>query len=248
LHVPLPRPDAHIRLVCLHHAGGASTMFVPWTRLVDPRIEICAVALPGRGARMREPVIADLGTLLAEMERIWEVLADRPVAFFGHSMGALLAYLLIAEHDDPLAASHLFVSAFGAPDAAEPAEKRTGGRDDDRLVEIILELDPEFSEVLDKPELLQMTLPSCRADFAVVHQWRPTQRPPLSVPITAFGGTDDPRVRPEALQGWASHTTSAYSMQLFEGGHFYLRHHAAEVVRRIEGVLLPLATVRGDGP
>jgi medium-chain acyl-[acyl-carrier-protein] hydrolase len=80
---------------------------------------------------------------------------------------------------------------------------------------------------LQHPELIELMLPTLRADFAVYEAYAYLTEPPLAYPISAFGGTQDDRVHPDNLQAWRDQTSAGpFSMQMFPGDHFFL--HTAQ--------------------
>src|SRR4051794_27130121 len=92
---PIPRPDARMRLFCFPYAGGGALAYQAWPRLLPDEIEVVAVQLPGREARFREPPMTDLSTLVeALVAAMYPYETLRPFAFFGHSLGALIAFVL----------------------------------------------------------------------------------------------------------------------------------------------------------
>jgi surfactin synthase thioesterase subunit len=236
LHVPNPRPFAQARLLCLHHAGGATTMFAPWARAIDPRIELCAFALPGRGGRIREAPAYGLRGITERLAAAWQEISDRPVAIFGHSFGVLLTYELLASFDGelPAALRHVFISSFSPP--GTPV-KPGAGDTDEQLIVRVLEYDPDFHTIASNPDLLALVLPAIRADFRLVDNWMPGPLKPLTTPLSVFGGERDPRVSPESLAGWSAYAGSSFSLRLFGGGHFYLRERGDELVKIIGAAL-----------
>jgi medium-chain acyl-[acyl-carrier-protein] hydrolase len=155
---------------------------------------------------------------------------DRPFAFFGHSMGALVAfelasYLTVAYGRQ---AEHLVVAGARAPhlpDRFGPLHTLPAAA----LREELRRYGGTPQVVLDSPELLQLLLPALRADFAVCDTYAYTPRPALACPITAFGGRDDGRVACAELGAWRGHTNSAFEKWLLPGGHFFL-HSARSVL------------------
>src|SRR5262245_51196446 len=111
--------EAAVRLFCFPYAGGAASAFRGWARSLPGSVDVCPVQLPGRESRFREPAFTRLGPLVEMLAESLRPCLDRPFAFFGHSMGAIVAFELSRrlqrEHGrQPL---RLFVSGCGAPQA-----------------------------------------------------------------------------------------------------------------------------------
>jgi pyochelin biosynthesis protein PchC len=87
-----PVDDPAIRLVCFPHAGGAASAFLPFTRRLDADVEVLAVQYPGRQDRRGEPFVDSVNGLVDGLLPALLTRADRPLAFFGHSMGATVAF------------------------------------------------------------------------------------------------------------------------------------------------------------
>ena len=82
------RPAAGIRLLCAPHAGGGASLFKAWADDVAPHIEIVAVQLPGRESRMLEDPVSDMPSIVEPLFDEVKQFDDKPMAFFGHSLGA----------------------------------------------------------------------------------------------------------------------------------------------------------------
>ena len=65
---------------------------MPWARELAPAIDVCAVQLPGRENRLREPAYSRFPDLIAATFEALLPYLDVPFALFGHSMGALVAF------------------------------------------------------------------------------------------------------------------------------------------------------------
>src|ERR1051325_10756813 len=81
-----PNPKARLRLFCLPYAGGGTSIFYSWPDGLPPSIEVRPIHLPGRGARFTEPAFNEMAPLVKAIARAMLPYADKPFAFFGHSM------------------------------------------------------------------------------------------------------------------------------------------------------------------
>lgn len=237
---PLSRPTfPRITLICFPFGGGHSGAFRTWAAKLPADVRLLGVDLPGRGARFGEPLMTQFETVLPPLLAACSTLdPTRPFAFYGHSLGATIAFelthALAREHR--LMPRHLIVSGRGAPDL--PRRTSPIARLDD--VAFLAEVRryqglPE--EVLAHRELLELFLPVLRADFGLSESYVHTPGPPLPLPITAFGGCRDPMVDVATLDGWARQTATTFASHVFDGGHFFPDECVDELIARIAKIL-----------
>jgi medium-chain acyl-[acyl-carrier-protein] hydrolase len=218
-----------MRLFCFPYAGGGAAIYRSWGDYLPSSIEVCPVQLPGRGSRLKEPPYTDVPAMVEAISDGLSAHFDKPFAFFGHSMGALigfgLARLLKEKHG--LEPRHLFVSAHGAPYILDTSPPSFNLPKDEFIAELRrLKGTPE--QVLAHAELMELMIPLLRADFQVcqTYTYSNANGPALGCPITAFGGTQDQHVTRETLEGWAEVTTGSFMLRMILGDHFFL--HASE--------------------
>ncbi|MFE9454460.1 thioesterase II family protein [Streptomyces sp. NPDC006739] len=227
-----PVPEAPHRVVCFPHAGGAATFYLPLSRALAPKAEVLAIQYPGRQDRHTEPCltsVAELADALAEQLRPW---LDRPVTFFGHSLGASVAFEVAARLQARGSALHtLVVSARRAP--SRMREGRVHLMTDGQLLEHLVGLGGTDRQLLSDPELMRMLMPMIRADYRAAETYRCTPGTTLDCPVLALAGDQDPQVTPEEAAAWEEHTTGSFALETFSGGHFYLLEHTGGVARAI---------------
>ncbi len=121
------------------------------------------------------------------------VLDGRPYAFFGHSMGAVLAFETARRRAAERATGplRLFASARRAPSV--PRTQTVHLRDDDGLLAEIRRLNGTNQQVLQDEELLALALPTIRADYRALETYRYAPGAPLDCPVTVLAGTRTPR-------------------------------------------------------
>jgi medium-chain acyl-[acyl-carrier-protein] hydrolase len=218
------RPAASVRLVCFPYAGGGAAAFRDWHRHLPAQIEVVAVQLPGRENRYGEPLHTSLTGVIAPLVQTVQRLADKPFLFFGHSMGALIAFELARALCRAGAAQpfHLAVSGMRAPHLPR-TEEPLHRMPDDELFDKIAAYNGTPQDLLADRDLMRFFLPQLRADFSIVETYAYAPAPRLPCPLTALGGTRDPNVAPDELVEWAGHTTGPFRHHLFDGDHFYLQ-------------------------
>ncbi|MET9888358.1 alpha/beta fold hydrolase [Streptomyces sp. NPDC006430] len=223
-----PTPDAPHRLVCFPHAGGAATFYFPMAHALAPDAEVLAVQYPGRQDRRGEPCIEDIGTLADRATEALLEWADRPLTLFGHSMGALVAFEVARRLEDRgRGPAGLVVSGMRAPSRLRIGSGRAETTEE--LLAGIMRLQGTDAAVLDTPELVDMILPALRSDYRAARSYRWSPRPPLSAPVLALTGTEDPHVTADEADAWREHTVGPFSLAVFSGGHFFLTAHADRV-------------------
>lgn len=235
------RPLARLRLFCLPFAGSGAAVYSNWSDALPDAIELCPIQLPGRETRLREAAHDRLTPLVEDLGQALRPYLDKPFAFFGHSLGALIAfeltrYLRRGAHPLP---EHLFVSARRAPHLPEP-DSPLHRLPDTAFVDGLQRRYNAIPEViLRDPEYLQLFIPTLRADFAVVETYTHAAEPALAVPITGFCGRDDARATPEAMAGWREHTTRPFDLSVFPGGHFFLQPAKTQLLQALTAAATP---------
>jgi medium-chain acyl-[acyl-carrier-protein] hydrolase len=231
---PPATPD--FRLVCFPHVGGSAWSFRKWSDELPSLIEVRALQMPGRDTRFAEPPILAFATLVDTVSAVVASTLDVPTAFFGHSVGALVAFEVARRLRRTLGISPiaLFVSAHRAPHLADPDLKDIHLLPESALLEKLRALNGTPQAVLDDGEFLRLLIPTLRADFQLAASYRYLAGDgPLPCPIYAFGGVEDPRVSRSDLEAWRMHTAARFTVDMFPGDHFYLYAAQLDVVRKI---------------
>ena len=106
-----------LRLFCFPYAGGNEYSFRSWEKSLPDFVEVRGVPLPGRGALIHQQPCRELSRLVNDLAIEMQSCLDRPFAFFGHSMGALISFELARAVRDRYRVQpvKLFVSGRGAP-------------------------------------------------------------------------------------------------------------------------------------
>lgn len=225
-----------VRLFVFPHAGGNASFFHPFSARLAPRAEVLVVQYPGRQERFHEPCVEDLHELADAVAAELTGWAQEPYALFGHSMGATLAFEVGSRlHAAGAGPRALFVSGRRAPSVPAPGSVHLAS--DEKLIADMKLLGGTDSRMLENPELLAAILPAVRSDYVATETYRYRGAPPLDCPVTAFIGDVDPRVDAPMARAWATHTTDAFTLHEFGGGHFFLVPHLDAVVETVAHTL-----------
>jgi len=224
-----PNDGAALRLFCLPHAGGGAGSYREWVVGLAPEIEVLPVQLPGRETRFFDRAFTSIDPLIEALAEALRPFLDKPFAFFGHSLGAVVAFELIRKlRAEGVVPVHLFVSGYGAPhlpDKLPPMHHLA----DAQFIAALQDLDTMPTAVLENEELLMLLLPLLRADFTLYERYQFQAGARIVCPITILGGKADALVPPERLAPWQEHTVQSGGVHLFEGGHFYLHEEPTAV-------------------
>jgi surfactin synthase thioesterase subunit len=234
------RAAARVRLFCFHHAGGAASMYRKWAEELPPEVDTFAIQLPGREFRIKEAPLTKLETILQEVLRVLEPRLDRPFAFFGHSMGATIAFELARELRRRGARQpvHLGVSGRIAPHLRSrfrPVQQLS----DAELVTQLRKAGGLPDYILNEPELMAHVLPLVRADYTLVDNYQYVPEPPLACSISAFWGQGDVLATQDEVSQWRQHTAGSFTQHGFPGDHFFLAHARPDVLRILRAALAP---------
>jgi pyochelin biosynthetic protein PchC len=230
-------PRSRVRLVCFPHAGGSASYYHPMSEALAPSVEVLAVQYPGRQDRYGEPFVAGIDALADQAFDALRPWADRPFAFFGHSMGAIVAFEVARRFEDRTGAGprRLFVSSHRAPSRARPGSVHQG--DDEALVAAIHALGGTHQGLLADEGMRAVILPVIRNDYQAIETYSYTPGEPLDCPITALMGDADPRTTVDEASAWKEHSRGAFELHVFPGDHFYLDIHRPRVVEEISRTL-----------
>ncbi len=222
---PKPNPKARLRLFCFPFAGGAASSFRTWPDQLTPDIEVCPVELPGRGKRLREPLVTGILPLIETLTPALLPYLDIPFAFFGHSLGTIISFELARQLRREKAPSprHLFISGRRAPQVP-PRKRPLHNLPKSELIEELRQYNGTPEAVLANQDLMELFLPILRADFGINENYTYTSEPPLNWPISVFGGLEDTDANSDELNAWRDQTSSTFTIDMFPGGHFFINN------------------------
>lgn len=219
------------RLFCFPYAGGTSASYLSWQDQLDKRVELCAIELPGRGARFREEPICNFRELIKYLAKVVIDNKDLPFAFFGHSLGALVAFetaRFCMSHYLPMP-KKLLVSGCASPQ--HPRESiELHKLDDEKLLEELRGLNGTPPEILNNREVMNIMLPIIRADFTLAADYKYFFAKPLNIPLIVLSGRHDADVQQEAIHDWRKESVGEFHTHWYDGDHFFIESNQQEVI------------------
>ncbi|QGW76914.1 alpha/beta fold hydrolase [Pseudomonas alkylphenolica] len=231
-----------LTLLCLPYSGASAMVYSRWRRKLPAWLNLRPVELPGRGARMGEPLQTDMQFLARQLASEQRLAASQPYALLGHSLGALVAFELAHELQALGCSSPVALFACGTAAPTRREDYNDGNwrepKSDAALIEELRKLKGTPEEVLANQELMSLTLPVLRADFLLCGRYSYRQRPALHCPLHVLGGEDD-RATEEQLLAWRRETLGDFSLETFPGGHFFIHEHEDRVLGVLGAALEP---------
>lgn len=230
-----------LTLFCFPPAGSDGAAYRRWAPTAGPEVHVVPIVYRGRGRRWGEAPFTRMAPLVMEAVETIRATAAGSTALFGHSLGALVAFE-VARALRP-APEFLAVSACPAPSAPQPYPP-IHTLPDDRLITELAALGATPPEALADPELMQLVLPTIRADLEVGETYAYEPGPPLATPLLTLVGDRDPLVSPEAMTSWGAHTTAPLRSVLLRGDHDLLDAATAELLDALSSMSPAWANAR----
>ncbi|HEV2634115.1 MAG TPA: alpha/beta fold hydrolase [Actinocrinis sp.] len=239
-----PAPAGAPRLVCFPHAGGSASFYYPVSQALAGKVDVLAIQYPGRQDRRSEPSPDSVDALVDGLYPALKTVLGGPTAFFGHSMGAILAFEVsrrLAEHDG-FSPSVLFASGRRAPSSTR--DENVHELDDAGVVREMQQLSGTDARLLADEEVLRMIMPAIRTDYKAIETYRCAPGVTVDAPVLVLTGDEDPKTTLAEARAWQGHTTGAFDLKVYPGGHFFLVQQAGAVIDTVRDRLLG-AGVRG---
>lgn len=229
-----------IRLFTLAYAGGNAYIYNAWKKSLQPQIELIPIELPGHGYRIAEPLVSDVEVIVNDLwQQIQPYFQDnRPFAFFGHSMGSLLAFEMI--HKVYIERGRYPVTSLFSGRVAPHiiSRKEWSQLSDQAFIEKVITLGGIPDVILEHKELLEMIIPVLRADFKLVEQYRYNkQYEVFPFPITVLTGEQDQMTTID-IEAWSEYSSLPTTFKSYHGGHFFINTCAEQVLADIRMILL----------
>lgn len=234
-----------IKLFFIPHAGGSAMGYMVMKHKLDlSMIEPIPLEPAGRGTRTNETGFTDIRQCMEDLcKHIRPQIQDCKYAIFGHSLGSLLAFELVRHLEEagekpPVCA---IFSGRVAPPCVCPAPILSS-LEDKEFIKHFSRFQALPQEILQNEKILELVLPTLRADVKMAEEYNYTRKSPLSSDFYMFYGKDDMLICPEEMELWGKETTGKSDTFVFPGGHFYFKEHVDLFTEKINEIILRYAS------
>jgi medium-chain acyl-[acyl-carrier-protein] hydrolase len=228
--------DASVRLFCFHCAGGSASEFRSWPAHLPGNIEMVAVQLPGREARVKEAFIANMDDLIHGIVEAMTPLLGKPYVIFGHSFGATAGFEATRElRRRGLNQPFLFIPAGRQAPHLKDKDPPIASLPEEAFIEALQkDYGDQIGHVLESDELREVFIPQIHADFTLCESYAFRAEQPLDCQIAAFAGVSEKDLELDELNAWSAHTRQSFRLRRFPGDHFFIRESQGLVIDAIE--------------
>ncbi len=223
------------RLFLFPWAGGGPSGYRRWTEAIPRRTEAWAVQPPGREARLDTAAYADLSSHVEEFVGNATSILDRPYVMFGHSMGAMVAWesARALQRNSLPPPTTVFLSGCTPLHQIERDGPDVSALPTEQFKKVVGALGGTPAELLENEEVMQLFLPTLRADFSAVHHYTYRDGPPVDADLVVLGGASDSEASAVQLVGWQELTTGRTEITMFPGNHFFIDETYPSIVDMI---------------
>jgi len=215
------------------HAGGAAIAYRALaTALAAGGADAFVMQYPQRGDRLAHPAPTTVGELATELFDAGDWARVGPLRLFGHCMGAVVAFEFarVAERHG-VEVGQLWVSASEAPSAVAASPSLPTAKAE--IIAEMVDLGGTDPQLLADDDFVELLLMAVRADYTAFNRYACDADVRVAADIHTLGGESDHRISADMLRGWETHTTGAFTLSLFDGGHFYVNDQIEDVAELI---------------
>lgn len=211
-----------MKIIVFTHAGGNKYSY---NKFYENSDHFIVIEYNGRGTRTNKPFVDNIDLLVVELyERILSqnlLLGDYII--FGHSLGALVSYLLCQKIRDKGGNNPKRLILSGKKHFRKQNRKMISTLPDSKFWSEVIALGGIPDEMMNHPELIDYYLPILRNDFKLVESFQYKEHAKLTFPIDIFFGSEE--ASDEDMEGWLDESTEKVTITKLEGNHFFIFNH-----------------------
>lgn len=219
--------------VVFPHAGGAAAAYRGLAAaLARGGADAYVVQYPQRADRLTHPAPDTVEQLAADLFAAGDWSQIGPLTLFGHCMGAVIAFEFgrVAERHG-VDVEALWVSASQAPSTIADSPRLPIA--DAEVIANMVDLGGTDPRLLADEDFIELLVRAVRADYLAFNRYACEPDAKLAADIHTIGGRADHRIGEDMLRRWEIHTSGAFTLRLFDGGHFYINDHIDAVAELV---------------
>jgi external thioesterase TEII len=211
-----------MKFILITHAGGSKYQYLKFCKGLD---EFYILEYPGRGCRIKENLLNNLDLLIKDLLTIIEkvITTNCKYIIYGHSMGALIGYLICQKIEELGLKKPLKLVVSGKKTPSLEREVKITHLPDEEFWQEVIKLGGIPNELQNHPELIEFCIPILKADFTAIENYRYIKKEKLTIPIDIFYGSEE--ATEEQMLGWKEETTAEVTITQMEGNHFFIFKH-----------------------
>ncbi|MEO3761124.1 thioesterase domain-containing protein [Mycobacterium sp. B14F4] len=215
------RPSRDATIVFPHAGGAAAAYRALGFALCRGGGDAFVMQYPQRADRLSHPAPDTVEELAADLFAAGDWARLGPLRLFGHCMGAVIAFEFarVAERHG-VDVRQLWVSASQAPSTIATSPRLPTADAD--IVANMIDLGGTDPRLLADEDFIDLLVRAVRADYLAFNRYACGTDVRLRADIHALASRDDHRVSQDMLRRWQIHTDGAFTLSVFDGGHFYL--------------------------
>ena len=211
-----------MKIIAFTFAGGNKYSFRKFTDIINNFI---VIEYPGRGLRMSEYLFTELDAIVEDLFLIVqkEITSTQNYVIYGHSMGALVAYLICHKINELKIMSPKKLIFSGKKSPVIIKKNKISKQPDEIFWKEVVKIGGIPDELLGYPELIDFYLPILKADFTAIENYQYEKKEKLTIPIDVFYGSEE--ASEEEMLGWKEETTEKVTITQLKGNHFFIFNH-----------------------
>lgn len=210
-----------MKLITLPFAGGNKYSLSFLKRKIFD-LEVVNLEYPGRGARNSESFLKDIDAIVNDIFiKIINEIGAEPYIIYGHSMGALVGYLVCQKIEESGIRQPLKLIVSGKKSPSIKNERILSHLPDQLFWEEVIKIGGIPSELHSHHELINFYIPILRADFEVFESYNYVKKKKLNLPIDVFYGTDE-EISENEIKEWENESTEEVVVKPLKGNHFFI--------------------------
>ncbi|WP_239739910.1 thioesterase domain-containing protein [Mammaliicoccus sp. P-M59] len=227
------------KLFCFSFAGGSATKYYSWLDEIH-NVAVIPIELPGKHARMNEPLESSLNHLIETLAReIANITSPSDeINLYGHSFGALLAFYVthLLESKYKKSVKNLIVAGRHSV-TFEKERHYYSTQGDTALKRELLRQRATPEEILETEAFQDLFLPMIKNDYKLDEQHK-YHGEIIKADIIAHAGDEDVDATQKDMLKWKEVTKGKFSFDLFHGTHFFPFDLSASYCRSLDKIFI----------